>query len=80
MASWELAGVARLVQGETPRAVTALQPLESVNGHTRRACCKLKQSRFAFCGPAADALPEPGYDLVVLFVPTIVGKLDPVVP
>ena len=80
MAAREAVGVPALLDREPPRPVGALQVLEAVHGHARRARRELQQARLALRRPRPEALPEPLDHLVRLLVPAVVGELCPVVP
>lgn len=70
--------LARLLNRETSRPITALQILETVDGDTGRPRRKLQQPRLLFRVPRADHLPEVLDHLVALLVPAVVGMLLPV--
>lgn len=80
MASWQLARVSILFNGEPPWAVGTLKVLETVNWYSRGSSGELEEASLLLWGPRAKDLPEPGDDLVLFIVTAIVGELGPIVP
>jgi len=80
VASWQLARIPVLFYGEPSWAVRALKVLETVDRYPRGSCGELKEAGFLLWGPRAKDLPEPGDDLVLSIVTTIIGELGPIVP
>ena len=74
----QLSWFTRLLNGKPSGTITSLQILETVDGNSGRARCKLQQSRLLFRIPATNALPELLDDLIILGVATVISVLLPV--
>ena len=80
VASWQLARIPVLFDGEPSWAVRALKVLETVDRYPRGSGGELEEAGFLLWGPRAKDLPEPGDDFVFSIITTVVGELGPIIP
>lgn len=79
MTLWQSIDFTGLFDGESSRAITALQILEAVDRNSAGTGCKLQQSTLLFGVPGANDFPEVLNHIILLLVATIIGMLFPVV-
>ena len=80
VASWQLARVPVLLNGEPPWAVRTLKVLETINWYPGGSSGELEEASFLLWGPRTKDLPEPRDDLIFFIVAAIVGEFGPIIP
>lgn len=72
-------GLTRLLNGESSRAITALQILEAIDRNSAGSGCELQEPTLLLGIPSADDLPKVLNDFILLFIASIIGMFLPVI-